>query len=98
MPYIDSLTPDLPFQSESPTSHAAAVKAHDFVSQQGEKVFAWFAQRRSGATQKEASEALEIGRPSMCARVRALEQAGRLVKTSARRDGCQVYEVLGSTS
>jgi hypothetical protein len=88
VPYVDSLTPELPFQSSSDTSHDAAVAAQDFVGKQGEVVYRWFVGKRSGATQKEASDALGIARASMCARVRALEMAGRLVKTAARRDGC----------
>lgn len=46
-----------------------------------------------GAEEVKAAAYRIVGAPSMCARVRALEQAGRLVKTSRRRDGCAVYEV-----
>lgn len=92
MPYL-SQTYDLPFQSHSDTSREAAVRAAKFVGVQGEQVFRWLAERRNG-TQKECSQALGIGRPSCCARFRALEAAGRIVKVRERRDGCQAYEVV----
>lgn len=92
MPYIDSANRELPFQSGSDTSHAAALRAQSFVGRQGVKVLLWFEGRgERGGTQKEAAEALGIGRPSVCARVNALEQQGRLVKTTLRRGGCAVY-------
>lgn len=90
MPYADQ-SYALPFTSGSETSREAAIKAADFVGQQGEVVYAWFADQIEGGTQREASEALQIGRPSICARTRALELAGRLVKTENRRQGCAVY-------
>lgn len=92
MPYIDSANYELPYHAESETSRAAALKAKAFVGRQGLTVLAFFISRDTyGATQIEASTALNIGRPSMCARVRALEQQGELVKTDRRRAGCAVY-------
>ncbi len=94
MPYLDPASYELPFASNSDTSHDAAVRARDFVGVQGETVAAWFtAQGDHGGTQREASEALGIGRPSTAARCHALEQHGRIAKTTARRDGCAVYQV-----
>lgn len=83
MPYADIFTPELPWTSGSDTSHEAAVQAKDFVGPQGEAVLAWFRSRRDG-TQKEAAAALGMGRASICARVRALEMAGALVKTTTK--------------
>lgn len=97
MPYLGT-NYELPFQSQSPTSHDAAVAAAEFIGLQGERVFEWFERQAGGATQREASEALGIGRPSMCARVRALELAGRLVKCSGRRQGCAIYRTVRSAS
>jgi hypothetical protein len=95
MPYAQPDLFEAPYQGGSETSHAAAVKAADFVGEQGEKVLAWVQQRGAyGATQKEAAEDLfkDRGkRPSMCARFRALELRGDLVNTRAKRDGCAVY-------
>lgn len=92
MPYADPANRELPFQSGSDTSHDAALRAQSFVGRQGVKVLLWFEGRgERGGTQKEAAEGLGIGRPSVCARVNALEQQGRLIKTSARRAGCSVY-------
>lgn len=92
MPYLDTQG-QLPYQSGSDTSHDAAVRARDYVGKQGADVLAWIGTRgRYGATQKEAEAALGIGRPSLCARFRALEQAGELEKkTTERRGGCAVY-------
>lgn len=93
MPYLDPASYELPFQSDSDTSRAAAVKARDFVGRQGIKVLCWFEdQGQHGGTQKECAAALGLGRPSVCARVNALERHGVVVKTTARRDGCAVYK------
>lgn len=93
MPYLDPVNRALPFQSGSDTSRDAAVRAAKFIGQQGLDVLAWFEARGpQGGTQKECAAALDIGRPSICARVRALEEAGRVRKTEARRGGCAVYE------
>lgn len=92
MPYADPINRELPFQSQSETSHDAAVQARDFVGKQGVQVWCWFESRGAyGGTQREAAEALGIGRPSIAARVNALEQQGRLRKTAQRRAGCSVY-------
>jgi hypothetical protein len=98
MPYVDPINRDLPFQSGSETSHDAAIHAKDFVGDQGLTVLAWIRRRGDfGATQKEASAALGIGRPSLCARFRALEQAGSISKTTSRRCGCAVYQATERT-
>lgn len=82
----------VPYQRKSATSKAAAIKAKSFIGEQGKRVLSWFQQQGvSGATQRQASEALGISRASMCARVNALESAGQLVKTARRQDGCQIY-------
>lgn len=95
MPYLDSSNYELPYQSSSDTSQDAALKAKQFVGQQGLEVLWWFGQRGEyGATQKEVAVALRIGRPSVCARVNALEKQGRLAKTDRRRDGCAVYKAV----
>jgi hypothetical protein len=92
MPYLQPASYELPFDSASETSRAAAERARDFVGRQGLEVLHWFQDQGAiGATQKEASAALGIDRPSMCARVHALEKRGDLVKTTERRDGCFVY-------
>ena len=93
MPYLDSANYDLPYASESETSRDAAVQARKFVGRQGLTVLAWFVSRGAyGGTQREASAALVIGRPSIAARVHALEATKRLVKVAGvRRGGYQVY-------
>ena len=93
MAYVDPVNRELPFVSDSDTSRAAALRAQSFIGAQGRTVLAWFvACGAHGGTQIEASAALGIGRPSICARVRALELTGRLVKTSGRRGGAAVYQ------
>jgi hypothetical protein len=93
MPYTDT-TPSLPFQSSSDTSRDAAIRMVPCAGRQSATVLGWFSLRGAlGGTQKECSEQCGYGRPSVCARVRELELAGLLVKTSARRQGCVVYEV-----
>jgi DNA-binding MarR family transcriptional regulator len=92
MPYLDPANHQLPFQSGSETSRDAAVKAQRFVGKQGADVLHFLEWAGDcGATQREIAEALHIGRPSVCARVRALEQCGDVVKTPARRQNCAVY-------
>lgn len=82
----------LPWQAGSDTSHDAAVKASAFSGRQAANVYAFIRTSGSaGVTQREASDYLDIGRPSICARFRELEQAGRIVKTTARREGCACY-------
>lgn len=94
MAFIDPANYELPFQSGSDTSHAAAVKAQKFVGKQGIEVLSWFRDRGSyGGTQKEC-EAAGFRRSSVCARVNALEKVGNLVKTNERRDGCAVYRAV----
>lgn len=93
MPYLDA-NYELPFQSGSSTSRDAALQAVRFVGPQGLDVYEWIQRCGAyGATQKEISAALRIGRASVCARVHALEKQGRVVKTETRRDGCAVYRV-----
>lgn len=92
MAYADPANQQLPFQSGSETSHDAAVAARAFVGQQGARVYAFIvACGVFGATQREIADRLNIGRPSVCARVRALEQCRDVRKTERRRDGCAVY-------
>ncbi len=93
LPLFDSpARQPIPFQRSSATSRDAARRAEHFIGQQGERVARWFAEQgRQGASQKQASVALGISRASICARVNALERAGRLVKTARRVDGCAVY-------
>lgn len=93
MPYLDAAR-ELPFQSGSDTSREAALAAKQFVGQQGVAVLKAIADcGPAGATQKEISAALGIGRPSICARFNALEQSWRIVKTAHRRNGCAVYRI-----
>jgi predicted XRE-type DNA-binding protein len=94
LPLFDQPAPavTVPYQRSSATSKEAARRARAFIGQQGETVAHWFQARGlSGATQKQCSAALGISRASVCARVNALERAGRLVKTARRIDGCAVY-------
>ena len=93
MPYLDSSTYDLPYVHDSDTSREAAEQARKFVGPQGELVRAWFMARGAyGGTQREAAEALNLGRPSMCARCHALEQTGQIVKLpGTTRQRCAVY-------
>jgi hypothetical protein len=95
MPYADPAHYDLPFASGSDTSEAAALRAKRFCGPQGLEVLAWFVARNGwGGTQRECATALHIGRPSICARVHALEKAGSLRKTALRRGGCAIYEAV----
>lgn len=94
MPYTNT-TPPLPFIGSSETSRDAAIKAHDFVGAQGWRVLRFIRWAgEAGATQREIAESLAIGRPSVCARVRALEQMGHVRKTTARRQACAVYQAI----
>ena len=84
----------------SETSREAAVRARSFVGPQGEQVYAvieyWSDDPGYGITQPELAERLSLGRPSVCARVRALELAGRIEKIpGVKRDGCAAYRVRG---
>lgn len=93
-PTLFGRTPRLstPYQRGSETSRSAAERAKDFVGEQGAVVLRFILTRGlKGATQKEISEALNIGRPSICARVRALEQTQQIEKTTAKRGNCFVY-------
>lgn len=89
MPYTQA---GLPYASgDSDTSHDAAVAALAFVGPQGQKVLDAI-QHSAGLTQPEISLRCGIGRASVCARVRALEQAGKVRKIDGvRRGGCAVY-------
>lgn len=93
MPYTASLS--LPFASGSDTSRDAAVKAESFALTQEQEVFIYISACGSdGATQKEIARALGLGRPSVCARCRALEQRAWIRKTAARREGCVAYQAV----
>ena len=93
MPYLQPSIFEQPYQAGSDTSREAAERARKFIGRQGLTVLAWFVARGAyGGTQREASEALGIGRPSVCARCHALEQTGQLVKLpGATRQRCAVY-------
>lgn len=92
MPYTAG-QPSLPWQAGSATSHDAAMKAQGFSGEQAYRVLGFLRWcGAGGATQKEAEHSLQIGRPSLCARFRELEQAGQIMKTAERRQGCAVYK------
>lgn len=91
MPYT-ATQPILPWQAGSETSHEAAVHAKAFAGEQQQRVYRYL-QSVDGATQKACSEVLGIGRPSIAARFRELEQLGMISKTLQRRAGCCVYSV-----
>jgi len=84
-----------PYQQGSATSKAAADRAKTFIGKQGEQVYQWFVEQDAiGGTQREAADALGLGRQSVAPRVNALWRAGRLVKLLTRRDGCAIYRVV----
>lgn len=93
MAYLNSATYELPFASGSDTSEAAARRAERFVGPQGVTVWTWLQQQGPrGGTQREASTALGVGRPSICARFHALEQRGEIRKLAGTtRAHCAVY-------
>jgi len=94
MPYTQSA---LPWAPGSETSHDAAIAAQAFVGRQGARVLEAIRSTGShGMTQRECAIGLDIGRPSICARVRALEQAGSIRKTDQRRGGCVVYVAVSA--
>lgn len=80
-----------PYAAGSDTSYAAALQARAFVSTQGLAVWRWLRTQAKGGTRKDAEAALGIKPQSLCARLKALEEAGAITKTEARRDGCVVY-------
>lgn len=84
-----------PFAVNSETSFEAAIRAQKFVSQQGMEVYAWLkAQGTHGGTRKELEAATGIKTQSLCARLKALQDAGAIQATDQRRSGCQVYVVV----
>lgn len=86
------------FANGSETSYEAALKASAFISQQGLVVYRWLRDRHSyGGTMAEAEQGLGIKRQSLCARFRALEEAGAIRKTEKKRGGCQVYELAAAS-
>ena len=88
MPYTQA---GLPYAPQSETSREAAVAALAFVGPQGQKVLDAI-QHSAGLTQPEISLRCGIARASVCARVRALEQAGKVRKMDGERRGnCAVY-------
>lgn len=94
-PEFDFSALSVPYQHGSETSKAAAERARAFVGEQGATVLAWLRQRGDkGSTQKETASVLGIGRPSLCARFRALEQVHAILKTSERRGNCVVYRAM----
>lgn len=93
MPYADPANQALPFASGSDTSHDAAVTMRVHHGAQSLAVLGLFLSGNAW-TQREIAARLGIGRPSVCARVRELEQAGRIVKTAERRESCAVYRAV----
>jgi hypothetical protein len=93
MSYILPAQHELPYRYGSSTSEAAARAAERFVGPQGIEVWFWLrAQGARGGTQREASTALGLGRPSVCARFHALEQRGEIRKVAGTtRERCAVY-------
>ena len=93
------IEPMPPYQRGSATSKDAAIRAQDFVGEQGQRVLIWIAkQGEHGATQREAAAALTIGRPSIAARFNALAGTHAILKTGTRREGCAVYRVINGVS
>src|SRR5687768_3361855 len=91
MPYTQA---GLPWAPRSDTSHDAAVRAKNFAFGQRARVLAWVRARgRHGATMGEAEREMPIKRSSACGRFNELETAGEIIKTSARRNGCAVYQL-----
>lgn len=93
MPYLDSASYELPFQSGSDTSRAAAVAMRETASTQRERYYQWLADRVQGGTDGEAEVELAMRRSSVCARRNELMKAGRVLKTDWRRVGCAVWRV-----
>lgn len=87
----------VPFAAGSETSHEAAIRAQKFVNRQGLVVYRWLRKRGGfGGTQREAAEYLGITRQSLCARFKALQDAGAIVCVkSMKRSGCCAYRVVG---
>ena len=93
MPYTRA---GIAFAAGSDTSYEAGIRAHQFVQAQGIAVYRWVKSRGAyGSTQKEAEAALHMGRPSLCARFKALEEVQAIRKTEQRRAGCTAYVVTG---
>jgi len=68
------------------TSREAAGSMRGAAKAQRIRVLQWLEARGDlGGTQEEASDALEISRQSMCARMWELEQAGLIEKTDRER-------------
>lgn len=90
-------TSGIPFAAGSETSFKAALQARQFIGRQGVQVYHYLAQCGArGATQREAAASLGIGRPSLCARFKALEQAGAIQPLpGTTRERCTVYQVTG---
>jgi DNA-binding MarR family transcriptional regulator len=95
---IDGLSPtatDTPYQPSSDTSRDAADRAKAFAGTQASAVYQCVKRHSAGgygATQREIAIAISLQRSSVAARCNALEKAGLIRKTGARRDGCAVYE------
>lgn len=87
----------VPFASGSETSYEAALHAKTFIGEQGVRVFRWLKSRGEyGGTQREAEADIRISRQSLCARFKALEDAGAIRKTRVKRAACVVYQTTGS--
>lgn len=87
---------DTPYQPSSDTSRDAADRAKAFAGTQAATVYRCVRNYRwwigYGMTQREIAEVTDLQRSSVAARCNALEKAGLIRKTGARRDGCAVYE------
>jgi DNA-binding MarR family transcriptional regulator len=94
MPYLNSAAMELPF-SEPETSRDAAIRAQHSATTQRLRVLEWLTTRGPrGGTMREAESELRMKRQSLCPRFSELEVRGLIRKTSAKRDGCRVYESL----
>jgi len=93
MPYTSQM--GLPWAPQSDTSHEAAIAAEAFAATQEARVLAFVTARGAyGSTMKEAEMEMPIQRSSACGRFFALVAAGKLRKTTERREGCAVYQVV----
>lgn len=91
MPHI-TVNAELPFQSDSDTSHDAAVAAECFAASQRSRYFVWLlGKREHGGTDAEAEHELQMRRSSVCARRNELRAKNLVSKTGRRRGGCTVW-------
>lgn len=94
-PDLFERSPLPPYAKGSETSRDSAVQAATFAADQRARVLAYV--RRcgvSGATQKDAADALNISRQSAAPRFFELVEAKDIEKTTFRREGCAVYRAV----